>query len=250
LIIQIIPNQVPVFNGVIPDQTWDQDTNLDNVIDLKNYFTDDGKIEPLSYSFTGNSNIGVTLSNGVVSFSQPAGWFGVETIYFSALDGEQTTQSDPVKLTVVQVGINQTPTNNPPVISSIPDQSKDVDVDFGTFSWTFSLNSYVSDDEDSVSILNWTIEGEDSDIVKVSIDSSNEAKFEPIIVGVSTITFIVTDSGGLSDEQDVKITINSGEEEEEESVVEEVGELEILSYTPNNDPAIEIGEEIAFFISN
>ena len=88
----------------IPNQTWNEDTANNNAINLSQYFTDvDG--DALAYNSTNTSNIIVAINQttGMVSFSQPANWFGVEYIIFNASDGEYYNLSNNVTLTVNDV---------------------------------------------------------------------------------------------------------------------------------------------------
>ncbi len=230
-----VPENIkPIFNGTVPDQSWYQDKSLNNAINLKNYFIDmDNKPQPLQFSISGNSNIDITLSNGVVSFSQPPGWFGVETVYFTASDGQDSVQSNPIKLTVIKNATssseNQTTLNTAPVIDpAIPDQTKKPgDI------WTLHLNSYVEDSESPKDTLKWRVENVNDNIVNISISNiSKEATFTAISEGEDTVRFIVEDSGGLKDEQEILIQINNTED----NILEEElkGALEIISKEPKN----------------
>ena len=84
--INLAPNNAPTYKGGLPSQSWNMNSDKKNVFDLDDYFTD-AENDKLSYSVTGNDNIGVNIDiNGVVSFSPPTNWFGTERIYFSAND--------------------------------------------------------------------------------------------------------------------------------------------------------------------
>ena len=242
-------NIPPVFNGTIPEKSWNKDQSLNNAVDLKNYFTDpDSNPQPLQFSVVGNSNIVVTFSAGMVGFSQPPGWFGVETVYFQATDSQDTAQSNPVKLTVVNVGggsttnnTANTTTNTKPKISGITDQVKEVNVDF----WTLDLDNFIEDSEDPDEDLNVSVENVDTKIVEITINEiSHKVTFVPVGVGENVVTFVVTDTKGLTGEQDVIINIIG-----ESNMEGEVMELKIESHTPgSSDPKGTIGEPVPFFI--
>ena len=232
-------NTKPVFNGTIPDQSWQQDKSLNSVINLKNHFFDiDNKPQLLSYQHSGDSNIVITINNGVVSFSQPPGWFGVETVYFTASDGQDSIQSNGVKLTVTKnaTDVNQTPVNTAPRITpEIPDQIKKPDD-----TWTLHLNSYVEDDESSKDSLMWSIVNIGNNVINASLNNlTKEVTFVAIGEGEDTITFVVTDSGGLKDDQDVLVKVNDTEEELENELE---SFLEIISKEPK-DKRVEVEEE-------
>lgn len=222
-------NSKPAFNGTIADQSWNQDTSLNNFINLKNYFFDyDNKPQALSFQHSGDSNIVITVNNGVVSLSQPPGWFGVENVYFTATDGQDSVQSNPVKLTVIKnaTNANQTPTNTAPRINpTIPDQIKKPGD-----TWTLHLNSYVEDDEDAKGSLKWKIENVANNVVNFTINNlTKEASFTAIGKGDDTVKFIVEDTGGLKDDQDVLIKVTE-EGETSNATIEKL--LEILKKIP------------------
>ena len=241
-------NIKPIFNGTISDQSWNQDSSLNNVVNLKNYFIDyDNKPQLLSFQHSGDSNIVITINNGVVSLSQPPGWFGVETVYFTATDGQDSVQSNPVKLTVVKNATssgNQTPTNTAPRINpSIPDQIKKLGD-----SWTLHLNSYVEDDEDSEGSLKWSIENAGDNVVNFSINNlTKEVNLIAIGKGEDTVKFIVEDPSGLKDDQDVLIKVT---DEEETSNETSSSLLEIIKKIPE-EVKIELkqGEKKVFSVT-
>jgi peptidoglycan/xylan/chitin deacetylase (PgdA/CDA1 family) len=133
------PNNKPILNEQIPNQSFNEDSSLPNAIDLNNYFSDpDGTA--LTYSALGNTNVIVTIINGVVSFSAAANWHGVENVTFIASDGSLTAQ-DTIAVTVdnvndAPVASNKTATTgmNTPVSISIT--ATDVDGDALTYSIT------------------------------------------------------------------------------------------------------------------
>ncbi len=107
-------NDAPDFNGLIENISWIEDNNLSNETNLNNYFSDvDG--DNLEFNVSGNSNIEITIVDGLVSFYPLADWFGNETIIFSATDGLETNHSNEVLLTLADA-------NEPPVCDEIPIQ--------------------------------------------------------------------------------------------------------------------------------
>ncbi|MFH1317264.1 MAG: tandem-95 repeat protein, partial [Candidatus Woesearchaeota archaeon] len=99
------PNFDPIGNP-ISDETWNQGSSNLNAFDLDNYFTDpDGDALSYTASTIDNPNIVVTINptTHVVSFTQPSSFFGVETVTFTADDGNGgTADSNVVTLTVVR----------------------------------------------------------------------------------------------------------------------------------------------------
>jgi len=90
-------NDAPEFKNNIEDITWEEDTNLLNHLNLNNYFSDDGE---MSYTASGNHHINIQIVSGVVTFTPQKDWFGSEEIFFTANDGEYTTSSNSITLTV------------------------------------------------------------------------------------------------------------------------------------------------------
>jgi hypothetical protein len=90
-------NDAPAFQGKIEDITWEEDTSLFNHINLADYFSDDNEA---SYSAEGNNFIDIQIVEGLVTFTPDEDWFGSEEVVFSAYDGEFTTYSNQLTLTV------------------------------------------------------------------------------------------------------------------------------------------------------
>jgi len=68
----------------IPNKTWNQNSNLTNAINLSNYFKDiDSSV--LNFSYSGNTNIDISILNGMASFSPKKHFNGKENIFFTAL---------------------------------------------------------------------------------------------------------------------------------------------------------------------
>ena len=94
-----ISNSPPKFSGTITNQEWTKDDSISFAVN--SYFSDaDG--DSLVYSMSGNSDIKLTLSGGDVEATADDGWFGEETVIFSASDGSTAVQSNSVTLTVLE----------------------------------------------------------------------------------------------------------------------------------------------------
>ncbi len=91
-------NDFPIFISNIENKTWDEDTIA--TINLNSYFEDVDSV--LAYEVSGNSNITISINNGIASLSSPKDWYGKEEVVFSATDGEFTINSNPIILTIIE----------------------------------------------------------------------------------------------------------------------------------------------------
>jgi len=101
-VIPVIQSDPPQLTQNIPFQRWQKNSAKSNAFDLGNYFFSP-QGHPLTYSVMGNSNINVAIDSSThqVSFTQPQGWSGIETVYFTATDSEfNSTKSNKVVLLV------------------------------------------------------------------------------------------------------------------------------------------------------
>lgn len=103
-------NDAPIFSGHIENLEWEEDTILKDAIDLSLYFSDIDS--ELTYSFSGNFNINITINNSLASFYPEKDWYGTENIVFKATDNEFNTYSNALSL-------NVTDANEPPVLNEI-----------------------------------------------------------------------------------------------------------------------------------
>ncbi|MFC1704958.1 hypothetical protein ACFLZ6_01365, partial [Nanoarchaeota archaeon] len=102
-------NRLPYFTEDIPSITWKEDTRL-SWIDLDDYVYDEDTDDILSFSYT---YLGIIQSpiviiidpaTHIISLSQPANWFGTETIYFTVSDGKGgSNRSNNITLTVSEI---------------------------------------------------------------------------------------------------------------------------------------------------
>lgn len=94
--------------------------------------------------------------------------------------------------------------NQPPVISSIPNQTRMQTQAFNTI----LLNNFVSDDNTPAGSLKWTATGGTN--ISVSISSSNVATItvlNPNFIGSETITFTAKDTDGATSSKEVTFTV-------------------------------------------
>jgi len=135
-------NDLPVLESQIPDLEWNEDTL--KTIDLSDYFKDVDS--DLIYSFSGNSEVNVSLSGSIVTLKPEENWNGNDSLTFKASDGEFNVTSGPIVLTVL-------PVNDFPVLENIENiivlagklvqiipSANDVENDELTFDFTSPLN--------------------------------------------------------------------------------------------------------------
>ncbi len=98
--VNTVPNDPPVVSD-IPDQTVTAPA-LFATIDLNEYVTDpDNADNEISWSFSGNTQLGVVIDGGnVATISYPGGFTGSETITFTATDPGTLFDSDAATFTV------------------------------------------------------------------------------------------------------------------------------------------------------
>jgi PGF-pre-PGF domain-containing protein len=91
------------FSNPIPNMTWEEDTVYVDAFNLDDHFINPDRAD-LNYTWSGVSNISINVSaNKSVNFSQPANWYGIEYIVFTANQSNTTASSNQVKLTVSDV---------------------------------------------------------------------------------------------------------------------------------------------------
>lgn len=106
----VSPNQAPYVENAISDYNNLMVDFSDFTIDLKDVFGDNETSDQnLIYTYSGNSNIGVSISNGVATISSTNGWSGAESITFTVEDQGGLTVSDVVSFNVIDLFVGQTP---------------------------------------------------------------------------------------------------------------------------------------------
>lgn len=221
----------PVVVNPIANVSYPEDSGTHIVVtDLDSVFADpDGT--PLSYSaVSGNSYIPVTLNNNALSVSSAPDYHGSATVTVTADDGNGSTVQDVFTVTI-------TPVNDPPQIApAIPAITFAEDGQF-----TLALNDHASDIDNNLAQLNWSatvlgaqmpaarqaagendhggkfaagpagIEVDTTDLV-VSIDPATHIatlSASGDSSGIFTVRFRVSDPGGLSDTQEVTVTVTA-----------------------------------------
>ncbi|RLC45407.1 MAG: hypothetical protein DRI23_13605, partial [Candidatus Cloacimonadota bacterium] len=78
-----------------------------NSIDLNDVFADNDLLygDNLTFTYSGNSQIGVSIENGIVSLNPAENWLGYENITFTATDDNMASVSDEVQITVATITV-------------------------------------------------------------------------------------------------------------------------------------------------
>ena len=187
-------NDIPVVASPIADFSFDEDT-VDTSIDLNTVFDDVDIIygDELTFSYSGNTNIGIDITDGLVTLTPVPDWFGMEVITFTATDDSLESVFDEVEITVANV-------NDPPVINFpanftfLEDESE-----------TYDFTQYISDIDNTMAELTLTWVGNTNiNVALVDWDvtfSSNVPNWN----GSEDITFTVDDNS-----DGITFTINPG----------------------------------------
>ncbi|MBS9857871.1 cadherin-like domain-containing protein, partial [Vibrio alginolyticus] len=96
-------NDTPVVESSLADQTLAEDFTPYS-IDLNTAFSDvDNADGELTFSVSGNSNVNVSIENGIATFTPTADWNGSEALTFTATDPSGESVSQTVNFTVAPV---------------------------------------------------------------------------------------------------------------------------------------------------
>ncbi|HBH7874883.1 TPA: tandem-95 repeat protein [Vibrio parahaemolyticus] len=180
-------NDAPTVENAIADQELSEDFAT-YTIDLNDAFKDSDSA--LNFSVSGNSNVLVSIENGIATISPTADWNGSETLTFTATDPSGESISQRVDFTVA------------PVADIVADKA-----------------TVVEDTPTIIKVLgNDTFEGDGK---VVSLDAENSPKNGTVIVnndgmvtytpddnyvGEDTFTYVVT-SGGVSESTTVTVNV-------------------------------------------
>lgn len=194
-------NTPPTISG-LPDKNLNEDNTLNNAIDLWAYASDAETVDSgLTFTITGNtnSNCGVSIddSNRYIDINPTANWYGYSDVTVEVTDPEGLSDPDTFRITV-------NPINDPPtILSTIPNQSADKNTLI-----TIDLTPYESDVEDSGTSLDWYVQGEDFCTVSGEYSDNDVLTFtsDNNFVGDDFVTLYLLDSGGLTDNQQIKLT--------------------------------------------
>ncbi len=201
-------NNPPVVKQ-IPDQTIDEGKTftkikLDDFVSdpdhPKNQILWEFDIQPVGKDQAeGDLNVEID-PNRVASVIIPdPNWYGSAKIKFTATDGEYASDSKTANFVVK-------PVNDAPVVKKIPDQTIEEKNEFESI----SLSDYVTDVDDDVMKLKWSISGNKD--LKFDIDKYGSANIKipnEFWNGSETVTFTVTDPAGATAKATAKFTVKS-----------------------------------------
>lgn len=146
-----VPNTNPEVTSNIPTQNLNIAFSSYQ-IDLKAYFEDaETTDENLIYTFSGNTDIQVSILNGIATISASSNYTGSEVITFSVEDEGGLTVSQNVTFNVVDENLGQLPFNNTPIIIPSIIEAEDFDLgdediayneEFSAFEPNPNLNPY------------------------------------------------------------------------------------------------------------
>ncbi|MCR9303194.1 tandem-95 repeat protein [Vibrio diabolicus] len=180
-------NDAPTVDNVISDQVLSEDFAT-YTIDLNNAFKDSDST--LNFSVSGNSNVLVSIENGIATISPTADWNGSETLTFTATDPSGESVSQTVNFTVV------------PVADIVEDNATVVE-DTPTIIKVLGNDTFEGDDK--VVSLD-TNNGPANGTVSVNPDGSVTYTPNDNYHGTDSFTYIVT-SGGVSESTTVNVDV-------------------------------------------
>ncbi|EJG1505791.1 tandem-95 repeat protein [Vibrio parahaemolyticus] len=182
-------NDAPTVENAIADQVLSEDF-ASYTIDLNDAFKDSDSA--LNFSVSGNSNVLVSIENGIATISPTADWNGSETLTFTATDPSGESISQTVNFTVA------------PVADIVADKATVVE-DTPTIIKVLGNDTF--EDDGKVVSLD-TNNGPANGTVSVNPDGSVTYTPNDNYVGKDTFTYIVT-SGGVSESTTVNVDVTS-----------------------------------------
>ncbi|MCG9637454.1 tandem-95 repeat protein [Vibrio parahaemolyticus] len=180
-------NDAPTVENAIADQELSEDFAT-YTIDLNDAFKDSDSA--LNFSVSGNSNVLVSIENGIATISPTADWNGSETLTFTATDPSGESISQTVNFTVA------------PVADIVADKATVVE-DTPTIIKVLGNDTFEGDGK--VVSLD-TNNGPANGTVSINPDGSVIYTPNDNYVGKDTFTYIVT-SGGVSESTTVNVDV-------------------------------------------
>ncbi|HFD4655603.1 TPA: tandem-95 repeat protein, partial [Vibrio parahaemolyticus] len=180
-------NDAPTVENAIADQELSEDFAT-YTIDLNDAFKDSDSA--LNFSVSGNSNVLVSIENGIATISPTADWNGSETLTFTATDPSGESISQTVNFTVA------------PVADIVADKATVVE-DTPTIIKVLGNDTFEGDGK--VVSLD-TNNGPANGTVSVNPDGSVTYTPNDNYVGKDTFTYVVT-SGGVSESATVTVNV-------------------------------------------
>ncbi|MBN2092036.1 PKD domain-containing protein, partial [candidate division KSB1 bacterium] len=160
-------------------------------------FDPDNSKDQLTWSFTGNTNLNITISNFILKIQvRDKNWSGTENIVFTLKDPEGRQDSRTINVTVIKVDAR-------PTILAVPDQT----IDEGEIFNPINFDEYVTDKNNSVDEINWICQGQKNLLVKWN---QHVLKVEPPDKewsGSEKLTIIASDITSLKDTTTITFTV-------------------------------------------
>ncbi|WP_140203272.1 tandem-95 repeat protein, partial [Vibrio parahaemolyticus] len=183
-------NDTPVVESNLADQTLAEDFTP-YTIDLNTAFSDVDNVDgELTFSVSGNSNVLVSIENGIATISPTADWNGSETLTFTVTDPSGESVSQTVNFTVA------------PVADIVADSVTVVE-DTPTIIKVLGNDTFEGDDK--VVSLD-TNNGPANGTVSINPDGSVTYTPNDNYHGTDSFTYIVT-SGGVSESTTVSVDV-------------------------------------------
>ncbi|MDG2789931.1 tandem-95 repeat protein [Vibrio parahaemolyticus] len=180
-------NDAPTVENAIADQELSEDFAT-YTIDLNDAFKDSDSA--LNFSVSGNSNVLVSIENGIATISPTADWNGSETLTFTATDPSGESVSQTVNFTVA------------PVADIVADKATVVE-DTPTIINVLSNDTFESTDK----VVSLDADnGPKNGTVIVNNDGTVTYTPDDNYVGKDTFTYVVT-SGGVSESTTVTVNV-------------------------------------------
>jgi VCBS repeat-containing protein len=196
-------NDIPMISD-IPDQTIDQGQSF-AMVNLDEFVSDvDNADDTLVWTYTGNTNLILTITNRVLVITASANWSGSERIYFTVTDPDGLYDQDDATFTVNPAG------NTPPVISVIPDKQIEINTVAGPL--TFAIGDI--EDDSTALVLSKTSSNTAlvpiNNIVFGGSGANRTVTVTPLNnqSGATNINITVTDTAGASDNEEFVLTVN------------------------------------------
>jgi len=201
-------NNPPVV-AQIPDQTIDEGKQFTK-IKLDDFVTDpDHPKDQILWEFDiqpvgkdqadGDLNVEIDPKRVATIVIPDTNWYGAAKITFTATDGEYASDKKTATFTVKSI-------NDAPVIQQIPGQTIEEKNEFDQI----SLSDYISDVDDDVANIKWTVSGNKD--LKFEIDKYGSASIKipnELWNGSETVTFTATDPAGASVSSKATFTVKS-----------------------------------------
>ncbi len=185
----------PPVVGDIPNQGIEYGQDFDPII-LDDWVTDpDTPDEDIIWSYSGNVEMTVDITDRVATITYPVDFHGMEIITFEALDPDGLTDSDYATFTIVTAS---------PVVSDIPDQTIVEGEEFADI----MLDDYVEDPDTPDEDIIWTTSM--TTFVTITIvDRVATMTYNPGWVGFQSVVFFATDPEGNAHMDGATFTVES-----------------------------------------